>query len=91
MNIKDLIKSTKGKFFVVTFIKENGDLRRMKARTGVKKGLKGVGKGWTKDNVVDVYDVTIKAFRSIRTDRVTSLQCGKIQYNVNNGAFLNEI
>lgn len=84
MNIKDLIKSTKGKFFVITFIKANGDLRRMTARTGVKKGLSGVGKGWEKDNVIDVYDV-VNGYRSIRTDRVISLQCGKIQYNANDG------
>ena len=80
MNIKDMITSTKGKFFTVTFIKANGEKRRMTARTGVKKGLKGVGKGWTKDNVVDVYDVTIKAFRSINTDRVLSFKCGETTY-----------
>ena len=39
--ITDMIKSTKGKFFSVTFIKKDGSVRKMTARLGVRKGING--------------------------------------------------
>jgi hypothetical protein len=43
----ELIKSTKGKFFTITFTKkalagEVGETRRLTGRTGVKKGVQGI-------------------------------------------------
>ena len=43
VNLKDLIRSSEDKIFSVVFIKKNGEERKMLARLGVKKGVKGTG------------------------------------------------
>lgn len=77
--IKSAIESTKGKFFKIEFIKSDGSKRLMTARTGVHKGISGVGRRYElKDNMVCVYDVVNKGFRTINTDNVLSVKCGKL-------------
>lgn len=39
--IASMIKETKGRFFTVHFYKKDGSLRKMTARTGVRKGTNG--------------------------------------------------
>lgn len=58
-NIKDLILSTKGRFFTVVFLKKDGEPRVMVCRTGVKKGLTGKGMSYNplEKNLLPVYDV----------------------------------
>jgi len=81
MNIKSKILSTNGKFFTVQFIKKNGDLRRMVARIGVKKYLKG-GENPAKnyDNLIVVFDVQKRAYRMINLDTLINFKCGKESY-----------
>ena len=79
MNAKDLIKSTKGKFFTVVFIKRtNGQLRVMNCRTGVTKYLKGGSKGFNDSdhNLVTVFDTVAKAYRSIPLDAIVEIRFG---------------
>ena len=40
---REQILATNGKFFSVSFIKKDGSERKMTARLGVKKDIKGVG------------------------------------------------
>jgi hypothetical protein len=63
-------------FFSVHFIKKNGDLRKMVARLGVQKGVKGVGMAYnpTEKRLLCVYDVAKKGFRMIRIDTIQHLQ-----------------
>lgn len=76
--IKSAIESTKGKFFKIEFIKSDGSKRLMTARIGVYKGVSGVGRRYElKDNMVCVYDVVNKGFRTINTENVLSIKCGK--------------
>ena len=42
--LKAMIKSTKGRFFSCVTLKSDGSYRKWVARTGVKKGVKGVGR-----------------------------------------------
>jgi hypothetical protein len=68
-----------GKFFSVEFIKRtDGQRRLMLARTGVKAGLTGEGGAYDpeKHNLLVVYDVHKKAYRSIPTDSITYLRSG---------------
>ena len=57
--IKSLIDSTNGEIAVAHFIKADGTPRRMVFRTGVKKGVKGVGRTFNPDEkgLVGVYDM----------------------------------
>lgn len=64
------------KFFSVTFIKQNGELRKMQCRLGVRKHLKG---GELKHNPKElnhliVYDVKKQAYRTINFDTIKELK-----------------
>lgn len=79
MNIKQRIEATKGKFFVVNFVKKDGSMRKMIARTGVKKNLVGAGRSKPlADHLVCVYDVANKGYRTINADSVVSFKCGEV-------------
>lgn len=82
MNIKNQIQSTNGKFFVVKFIKKDGSSRKMVARLGVKKYLKG-GENPAKnhENLIVVFDVQKRAYRMINVDTLFYFKCGKVLIN----------
>lgn len=79
---KSLLKSTNGKFFVVTFVKKDGSIRKMVCRFGVTKGVKGTGHALKEDsNIVRVYDIQKKEFRSINLETLLTFKCGQMTYN----------
>lgn len=65
--MKEQILATNGRFFSVSFIKKDGTTRKMTARLGVKKDIKGVGLKFnpTEKNLIVVFDVHKKAYRMI--------------------------
>lgn len=65
--MKEQILATNGKFFSVSFIKKDGTTRKMTARLGVKKDIKGVGLKFnpSEKNLIVVFDVHKKAYRMI--------------------------
>jgi len=74
--MREQILATKGKIFSVTFIKKDGTERKMVCRTGVKKGIKGVGlkfKPIDYDLMV-VFDMHKKAFRMINLSTVLNFK-----------------
>jgi hypothetical protein len=75
--MKQIIEQAKGKFFVAKFVKKNGEIRKMNGRLGVKKYLKG-GESTSKDkeNLVVVYDVQKKGYRTINLDTMFYFKCG---------------
>ena len=82
--LKSMIKNTNGKFFTCFFVKKDGTLRKMTARVGVKKGLANTGFiREEKDNLVYVYDITAKGYRTINLDTLKSFKCGDVQYQNN--------
>ena len=79
--LKSMIKNTNGKFFTCFFVKKDGTLRKMTARVGVKKGLANNGfVREEKENLVRVYDITAKGYRTINLDTLKSFKCGDVQY-----------
>ena len=78
--IKSVVQDVKrlnsnGQFFTVTFVKKNGDLRKMNCRLGVTKHLKG-GKSTT-DHVprlMTVYDVKSNGYRCINMETVQEIK-----------------
>ena len=78
---RQLIKNTKGRFFSVEFIKKDGTIRKMLARTGVKIGVKGTGKKMPEMiPVMRVWDVQKSAFRCIPLDRINWLKSSGVVY-----------
>ena len=87
-DVLDIIKSSKGKFFSVIFIKKDGTLRYMNCRLGVKKHLKGGTLKFnpSKKGLVVVFDTTKKAYRMINLNTVKSLKIGRKEYYVSSNS-----
>lgn len=83
--IEGAIKSTQGRFFTVTFRKQNGQLRKMNCRLGVKKHLKG-GKSTTAgyDNYITVFDMVSHQYRTINLDTITEFRGNRTVLKVTN-------
>ena len=82
MNLKKLIKQNlKGHIFSVEFIKKNGEYRKLRGRLGVTKHLKGGAKLYDYANLLTVFDLDIKQYRTVNLDTVQKIKCGsKLQY-----------
>jgi len=76
MNKQELKDMVKGKFFTVEFTKNDGTIRKMNARLGVNKYVTGKGKKFNDDNynLVTVYDLKKKEYRSFKLDRVKTIK-----------------
>jgi len=79
--IYKMIQETKGKFFTVHFIKENGEFRTMNGRIGVKKHLSNSGKKIKithplENGKIRIFDTVKNFYRSINLDTVS-----RISYN----------
>jgi hypothetical protein len=70
------IKKTNGRIFSVTFVKKDGSLRKMTARLGVKKDLKGVGLSFdpASKQLVVVFDMHKRAYRMINLQTIISFK-----------------
>jgi hypothetical protein len=81
---RDLIKSAKGKIFSATFVKSNGDIRIMTARTGVRKDLNGTGLRYNpvEHNLITVFDMNKRQYRSINIGTLLNLRMNGTLYNV---------
>ena len=80
--LKAMIKSTKGRFFSCVTLKSDGSYRKWVARTGVKKGVKGVGRKNTKENLVTVFDMQISQFRTLDANKLLSFNCGCFEWHI---------
>ena len=91
MNIEQLrstIASTHSRMFVVRFTKQDGSERTMYAKTGIKRHLskhlnKGVLKN-TNPNIVRVFDMESKSYKSFKLDSVFEFRSGKVVLKSNN-------
>ena len=74
--MKDKILATNGKFFSVSFVKKDGTTRKMTARLGVKKDIKGVGLKFnpTERNLIVVFDIHKKAYRMINLSTILTFK-----------------
>ena len=74
--MKDKILATNGKFFSVSFIKKDGSERKMTARLGVKKDIKGVGLKFnpSERNLIVVFDIHKKAYRMINLSTILTFK-----------------
>jgi hypothetical protein len=68
------LRSTSGRFFTVTYRKLDGSIRKMNARLGVRKGVKGTGRALRRNDRMRVWDRTKEAFRTVNVDRIIELR-----------------
>lgn len=82
-SLREIIKSTKGKIFSCEFVKKDGSVRKMVARIGVKKNLKGGSNGATIENgLVTVWDMVKGAYRMVNLATLTALKIAGTSYKV---------
>ena len=80
-NLKPEMQATQGKFFKVTWYKQNGELREAVAQTNVRKGINGTGRLWQdKENQLTAYEKATGRRIVITTDRVVEFQCGSVHH-----------
>ena len=72
----EIINNTKGKFFTVTFVKKDGTIRTMTARTGVKKGVNGNGLKFnpSERNLKVVWSCDAESFRMINLNTILGIK-----------------
>lgn len=79
----DIIKKSKGKFFTVEFVKRTtGEIRKMNCRTGVSKGVTGVGKLYEPEEkgLITVWDTQAKNFRSISLEGIITVTSQGVEW-----------
>jgi len=78
-----VIHDTHGKIFAAKFIKKDGSTRKMIARIGVSKNLKGGSNGASaKNNLVTVYDMAKGGYRMINLKTLLTLKANGEYYEV---------
>ncbi len=80
----ELINKSKGKIFTATFLKKNGELRKMNCRLGVSKGVNGKGMNYnpTLKALKPVFDMQVKEWRTINLESIMELSINKEKYIV---------
>jgi hypothetical protein len=80
----ELINKSKGKIFTATFLKKNGELRKMNCRLGVSKGVNGKGMSYnpTLKALKPVFDMQVKEWRTINLESIMELSINKEKYIV---------
>ena len=79
----ELLKATHGKIFSCEFVKKDGSLRKMVARLGVAKNLKGGKNGAGANNaLITVYDMAVGGYRMINLETLKSLKVAGVAYEV---------
>lgn len=90
--VKEVIRKSNGKFMSVTFKRltnsktssaRAGDVETRVFRTGVSKGVKGVGLKFSPEEkgLVTLWSVTDGGYRMVNVDSVLSIKCGGILFN----------
>lgn len=72
----DLIRKSKGRVFTALFTKTDGTKRKMNCRIGVQKNLNGNGLAYNPadHNLITVFDMQLKDYRTLSLDRLIALQ-----------------
>ena len=80
----EIIKENKGKIFTASFIKKNGEMRKINARLGVKKQIKGVGMAYNPElkGLLTVYDMQKKSYRMLNVNTLLTLNINSVKYEV---------
>lgn len=86
--VLDFLRGLNGKFFTIEFVKRTtGEVREMRATTNYQKHLKGGTLNYdaTAKNLIPVWDLDKRGFRSIPTDAVIRIKANKDTFAVVDG------
>lgn len=72
-SLDKIIDASNGRIFQVCFIKKDGTERRMVARLGVTKYLKGGNATLDRNQYIIAFDMVKKAYRAINRDTIISI------------------
>jgi len=79
----ELINATGGKIFSCEFVKKDGSVRKMIARLGVAKDLKGGANGASaKNSLITVWDMLSGGYRMVNLSTLTALKVNGVAYEV---------
>ena len=70
----NMIEQSNGKMVTVSFIKQDGSLRVLNGRLGVKKYLKGGKSSVDTNEYISIYDVQNKGYRSVNRNTIVALR-----------------
>ena len=70
------------KFFTVTFVKANGEIRKLNGRLGVTKHTVSGKTTDTHDDYLCVYDVDKKGYRNVNVNTIINVVCGDFAISV---------
>ena len=73
------------KFFTVTFVKANGEIRKLNGRLGVTKHTISGNTIDTHEDYLCVYDVDKKGYRNVNVNTITNVVCGDFAHAVLTG------
>jgi hypothetical protein len=77
-----ILENTNGKFFTVEFVKKDGSIRKMNARLGVKKHLRGGECTLDREKFLIVFDMQSNGYRAINRESILSVSCeGALLFN----------
>lgn len=83
VRLETFIRRLDGKIFTVEFIKQDKTKRKMNARLGVSKFVKGTGyPNGIKTPCIKVYDMQKKGYRQINLETVSTIAANGKKFNV---------
>jgi hypothetical protein len=76
MHVDEFRELVGGKIFSALFVKKNGEMRKMRARLGVKSHLKGGELSYnpSERNNLIVFDLDKSAYRTIKFDNLLEIK-----------------
>ena len=78
-----ILRQSKGRVFTVNFVKRtDGEVRTMNCRSGVSKGVTGVGRTFdpNEHGLMSVYDMQVRDYRMINLDHILTAQVDGTEY-----------
>lgn len=83
LSLSTVLENTNGRFFTVEFTKKDGTVRKMNARLGVTKHLKGGDCTLNREQFIIVFDMQAKGYRAINRDTILTVSCdGVLMFKV---------
>lgn len=87
--VREKISNTKGTFFGIEFLKDDGSVRKALVRTGVKRSVNGNGNGNGSDSYKRLYDIKKGGWITVRYWAVLKMTARKERFQFKDKEFIN--
>jgi len=85
VNREQLLKELEGGTFArITFVKKNGEIRKLVGRLGVRSKLRGGDKAYSDadKNIVTIFDTQKGEYRSVKVDKILEVAANGKRFKV---------